>query len=113
MSLLIAVCSCQRDRSRRCHDKIRHSLAREVPADVRFFVGGTKLDNLLSDEVWLDVLDDYRNLPQKVRQICQWALAHDYAHLLKCDNDSVPFQDRLVKSNFQDFDYVGELSGMC
>ena len=95
---------------RGCHDKFRNSWAQVAGiADIRFFIGGARPDDLSPDEVWLDVPDDYLNLPYKVGQMCQWMVSHDYAYMLKTDNDSLPLVDRITQLN-PICDYVGEFS---
>lgn len=52
----------------------------------------------------LGVGDDYYSLPEKVKAICKWAVAHDYEHMLKTDEDSY-----IRASKFQTItaDYAG------
>ncbi len=54
----------------------------------------------LPDEVFLDCPDDYERLPFKVKAICQYALDHDYDFLVKCDDDTLLYVDRLLRSGF-------------
>lgn len=75
---LIAIVSCQKYIQR-----LKSSLDTWVPQviaagyDVEVFTGPR-----------LNVPDDYYSLPQKVKAICQWAVANDYQYMLKTDEDS-------------------------
>ena len=52
--------------------------------DIRFFNGAR-----------LGVPDDYWSLPQKTKALCKYALQHEYDYLLKMDDDTYVFPDRL------------------
>jgi len=110
--LCIGVCSCNRDRNRGAHDRIRNSWVNDVRdfADVLFFIGGERPDNLQADEVHLDVLDDYRNLPSKVRQMCHWTLSQPYTHLFKTDNDVTVLAEVFRTIEFANIDYMGDFN---
>ena len=94
--LLIAVCSCQRDKNAGDHEHARQGWGKELSdiADLRLFVGGSERpDNLLDDEVWLEgVPDDYWSLPLKTKAILKHFLADEqYAHCMKVDCDTTVF----------------------
>jgi hypothetical protein len=55
--------------------------------DVRFFYGAGGNRPPLTDEVFLDVGDDYYSLVPKVRAVIQWAYDGGYDWLLKLDDD--------------------------
>jgi hypothetical protein len=108
--LLIAVCSCHKDRDVGCHDSIRRSWGRvalEAGIDVRFFLGGRYPANLEADETWVPVPDDYLSLPHKTKAIAQCSLIQGYDYLFKCDNDTFLVPKRLLQCGFEDFDYYG------
>ncbi len=50
----------------------------------------------LSDEVYLDCGDNYTENPAKMKAICRWALDHDFEYLLRVDDDTCIFPDRLL-----------------
>ena len=54
-NILIAVESCQRDKGLGLHDHTRKSWGKDLSdiADLRFFVGGERRDDLLPDEIWI------------------------------------------------------------
>lgn len=98
-----------------CHNHLervqaqRDSWIKHIPPDVsyKFFFGHGDRE-LNHDEIGLDVDDDYFHLVHKVRAMCQWAIAHDYTNLFKCDTDTWIFPDRLISnSDFGKYDYIG------
>jgi len=93
---LVAVMTCHRNRAKA--DAQRATWVKDLRAqgtDVVFFLGNPPNASALdegyrhagSDEVWLDVRDDYWGIPDKVISICQWALEHGYDYVAKCDDD--------------------------
>jgi hypothetical protein len=75
--------------------------------DYRIFYGRGAGRASESDEIFLDVDDDYMHLPQKMRGIYQWALEHGYDYIFKCDDDTFVYVDRLMASGFEQWDYTG------
>ena len=73
--------------------------------DVRFFLGGGEAQ--CSDEVILDVGDGYKDLPDKVRAVCRYALASGYDGLCKLDDDVYLVPARFLAAGLEVFDYVG------
>ncbi len=74
--------------------------------DYKFFYGrgeGTPLD----DEVFLDCGDSYEELPHKVKEICRYALKKGYSYIFKCDDDTFTHIDRLLLSDFRNYDQYG------
>jgi hypothetical protein len=77
--------------------------------DLKFFFGhfpseATRCPNL--DEIFLDVPDNYTNLPAKVQKIFHWALDCGYDYVLKIDDDVFVHVDRLLRE-FEATDYKG------
>ncbi len=106
--LLVAVESCQRDLLLGCHETIRKTWGKDFPADIRFFVGGKEPPSMLrDDEVWLDVPDEYLELPKKTRAIAAWMLDRDYTHMMKVDCDTVIVEREFNKFDFKNYDYAG------
>jgi hypothetical protein len=111
MRPLIAVVSCH---SRpEFADAVRCTWLPSVPvtADVRFFLGQGANREPKQDEVFLDCRDDYEGLPDKVQSIAKWALEHDYAHMLKVDDDVILKPRDMLGSGFDQYDFVGPLNG--
>jgi hypothetical protein len=108
MKTLIAVVHC---RTRQLYmNAIRSTWLPTVPegkADVRFFVGRGEHREFPEDVVELDCDDSYIGLPEKVRAIATWALAHGYDHALKCDDDVVLLPSKLLDSGYNAYDFVG------
>jgi hypothetical protein len=60
------------------------------------------------DEIYLDCADQYTANPQKMQAMCKWVLANTSAsHLLRCDDDTFIYPERLLATNWAQFDYVG------
>lgn len=90
----------------------RETWAKDVTAhgiNYRFFYGNSSIQAAPThpDETFLDVPDDYRNLPKKLKAICKWALDHGYEYIFKCDDDTYVWVDRLLDSDFIGHDCVG------
>ena len=111
--LLISVLSCQRDKALGHHETIRQRWGQSLVdvSDVRFFVGGLQPNNLLDDEVWLNVPDDYQSLTLKTKAICAWMLSRDYDFLFKCDCDTSIFIPLFKEYNYKIIDYAGRFYG--
>ena len=75
--------------------------------DVRFFVGRGDHGHHETDVVELDCDDSYQGLPEKVREIARWSLAHGYDYVLKCDDDVVLLPRLLLASGYERHDFVG------
>jgi hypothetical protein len=101
-----------------CHHKTasaqaqRQTWARDIVgkgyADVKFFLGQpNEQSRLLPDEVWLDVPDDYRGIPLKVKAICDYAREHCYDEVSKCDDDVYVVPERYKMLPIVPADYVG------
>src|SRR5260221_11739254 len=68
--------------------------------DVVFFVGAQNGD-LEEGVVNLNCRDDHEGIPDKVREICRWALKRDYEFMWKCDDDVQLKPSKLVEINFE------------
>ncbi len=64
----------------------------------------------LSDEVYLTCGDNYTSNPDKMKAICRYALANGYDFLLRLDDDTFIYPDRLLREDWQ-HDYVGANKG--
>lgn len=102
--LLIAVVTCEKFKDRA--DAQRQTWVPLVRGmDVRFFLGKQERTPQ-PDEVFLDAPDDYHSLPLKVQRMFQWALANGYTKVLKADDDTYIYPDRLLPS-IPPQDYAG------
>jgi hypothetical protein len=80
--------------------------------DYKLFFGTPHPRPAEADEVFLLVPDDYAALPLKTREICKYALEHNYDYVVKCDDDSFVFVDKLIREiTFNKFDYAGWCNG--
>lgn len=135
MKLLIAVMTCHRldyyiddltidwctQKNLRCTDQqarvtaIRDTWIKEIPSSIgyRFFYGtrlrqgGAPPRAPASDEVFLNCGDNYTENPAKMKAICQWAIDHGYDYILRCDDDTFIYPDRLLVTNWAEYDYSG------
>ena len=108
--ILIAVMTCHK-RLNTWVKAVRETWLPLVPkyADVRFFVGqGEPYWSVPSDTIRLDCPDDYAGIPEKVRAIMKWSVAHGYTHTLKCDDDVVLKPVPLLSSGYQNYDFIGK-----
>ncbi|MBI3861225.1 MAG: FkbM family methyltransferase [Planctomycetia bacterium] len=110
-NLLIAVLSCQAypQRRERCLATWIPK-ARELGIDVVFVVGSPSQTRAVRDGDLLIVPagDDYASLPQKVAELCRWALAEtDCDYLFKCDDDTYVRPERLLAVDVEGADYIG------
>jgi Galactosyltransferase len=129
MSLIVAVKSCFRDLNSGCHDEIRMTWGQALrgQAQVKFFLGrptksiggmpssvDTTADNSYSpksDEIILDVPDDYESLVFKTRAITKWFSDKAATHILLTDVDTIVFPKRLWNFNYSRVDYAGNFNG--
>lgn len=101
-------------------DAVRQTWGQDVKAfsdyvDLRFFYGKPpdKTVRLKPDEISLDVPDDYHNLPFKMQAIYKWALQHGYEYIVKADDDTFLYIDRLLRSGFESYDQMGYFRCRC
>jgi hypothetical protein len=79
--------------------------------DARFFFGQPFDGEPLADEVVLEVGDTYGHLPLKTQAVCRWAVENDYDFVVKLDDDSFPFMDRVVGEVLTHrYDYAGKVN---
>lgn len=96
---------------------IRETWWNDVPSTVekKFFYGMPPTPALerepLADEVFLPVKDGYAFLPHKTRALCIWALRNGYAPIFKGDDDTFLFVERLLKSGFEKWPWIGRFNG--
>lgn len=115
--------------SQRCLDQQarvntqRTTWLRELPegVDYKFFYGSVlrqsnerrtkpvqpQLREPLTDEVFLPCGDNYTQNSHKLKEICRWAIAHGYEYILRVDDDTFVYPDRLLKSDWVGHDYSG------
>ena len=67
------------------------------------------------DEVFVNVPDDYSELPRKTIAIARYALGHDFDFVFKCDDDTYVWVDRLVREIMEHRPEYGgfEHGGVC
>ena len=117
MKILIAVVSCHAYKSCGYRPKlpsgsrsesIRATWKNLVPdgVDFKFFLGrgpGTPKP----DEVFLNVADEFFAAARKVQGIIRYAFEHGYDYVLNCADDVFVNVPAILKSDFVNYDYVG------
>jgi hypothetical protein len=113
MRLLIAIKSCQRDKNTGCHQAIRETWGKNLPAgvDLLFFVGGETEPALEADERYVAVDDGYWTSTPKMIAIVKYAVWKDYDFALLCDTDTYLDVPALMRVGFENYDYSGVASG--
>lgn len=64
----------------------------------------------LTDEVFLDCGDKYTANPEKMKAICAYALRHGYDFVLRVDDDTYIYPERLLATSWAEHDYSGSSS---
>ena len=85
---------------------LRDTWLRDVDCDYKIFYGRGANRESLADEIFLDAPDDYQHSSQKLKKLVQYALDTGHDRLLKIDDDTWAYWDRLKKIVPSD-DYVG------
>jgi len=62
---------------------------------------------LKEDEIILNAPDGYKYQTYKFREICHWALKHNYDYVFQILTDTFVVPDRLIASGFEKYDYIG------
>ena len=109
MNTLIAITSYEKARQAGWHEAIRQTWLKDLDptkADVAFFVGRDAVGGLDSDELRLDVGDDYANVTHKVIESTRWALKRGYEHIFRTYPDVYIRPERLLAA-VPDQSYVG------
>jgi hypothetical protein len=105
MNPVIIVTSCHRDVENGRQQAQRDTCFSNPSIPYKFMLGhGNVQQN--EDEIIFDVPDGYGG-SWKTREGCRWALDSGYDFIFKADIDVYCFTDRLLKSGFEKFDYVG------
>lgn len=98
---LFAIISCHKFKARRDSQRatwIPRIDSRKV--DYKYFLGRSPEGSDIQpaeDEIFLDVPDDYDNLPEKVRAVMRWALEQGYAWVMKTDDDIYVIPERVLE----------------
>lgn len=100
--ILIAILSCQRDKL--FHQQTRNTWLKNCPVDYKFFTGCSVSE---LDEIQVDAPDSSKRLYKKTQRIVQYAFEKEYYFLFKCDVDTYVHVPRLLKSGFEQHDFVG------
>jgi hypothetical protein len=63
--------------------------------------------DIASDEIYLDVPDDWDHQSHKTWDMFRWAVDNNYDFFFKADTDTFLIPDRLLNSDFEKYDYSG------
>lgn len=103
----LCIMSCKRDQENGCVDWFR-KIHSNLLIPYRIFLGqGCVVTH--EDEIVLSVDDSYARLPWKVQTAFKWVFdqAEQFTHIIKTDSDCRIWSDRLLTSDFEKYDYVG------
>jgi Galactosyltransferase len=117
--LAVCVKSCHRDMDAGLHQAIRDAWGRDLKnrgASLFFFMGEDPTQNetrrsrrYVNGEIVLERCpDNYDGLPVKTRRICQWLQGKMYQNIFLCDCDTYVNAERLLKTEWQAYDYYGD-----
>lgn len=130
MKLLLAILTCHKFnyrvddlsvdwlKGKRCEDQQarvntqRETWITQLPKgiDYKFFYGrGHRAP--LADEIFLDCGDKYTDNPEKMKAICRFALDAGYDFLLRVDDDTYVYPNRLLRLDWAGHDYSGANKG--
>lgn len=108
MKLLHFITSCKRDRyngaNMVCRDTWLKQWGHRI--DHKFIIGHGNED-ILGDELYVDVPDDFGNVVHKERQAYIWALGCEYDFVYISSPDCYRIIPRMLASGFERHDYVG------
>ena len=110
MKILIAVCSDNKHRSQSDSQRatwMKLDTRSDDQVDYKIFFGRNGGFEPAPDEVILDVDDRYESITFKTHAIIEYAFEHDYDYVFHTDNDAYVRVDRLLASDFRNYDYVG------
>ena len=102
MKILIAILSCKKDQQ--FHQQARETWLKDCSVDYKFFLGRLSFAH---DEMGVDASDTYRHLGDKMKRVVEYAFEKEYDFLFKCDIDTYVHVPRLLKSGFEQHDFVG------
>jgi hypothetical protein len=110
MKPVILVSSCRKDVAGGHNDAIRQSWGKNSTLPIFFILGEGNAAQ--PDEIVFPVKDDYLSLPWKTQQGHRWAREQGYDYIFQCFTDTYVDTERLIQSEFERGDYVGN-QGIC
>jgi hypothetical protein len=85
----------------------RETWLKDCSVDYRFVLGQNQVGSLAVDEIAFDVTDLNQGCYDKTRSLVRFALDGGYDYLFKCDIDSYVHVPRLLRSGFEQHEFVG------
>lgn len=107
---VILVGSCESYRAMNYHEAVRSTWGSNSAIEF-FFVLGRDGKAERPDEIVLDVDDRYEGISYKTREGHRWARQQGYGPIFQAWVDTYCFTHRMIKSGFEQFDYVGHFRG--
>ena len=104
----ILLSSCKRDQENGFNQAVRDTWAKSSPIPVFFIVGDGAFARQ-SDEVKLNVPDNYLSLPLKTKESLAWAVRQGFTHAFRAFSDTYIDTARLQDDGSWRWDYVGNL----
>lgn len=95
----------------------------KLGVDYKFFLGRETVDvkgksrpvanprQPEADEVFVNTGDLYHDNTHKFQEMCRWALANGYDYMLRTDDDTFIYAERILATEWADYDYSGAWNG--
>jgi hypothetical protein len=105
MKIFLGIESCDVDR--RTHQQIRETWLAGCPIDYKFFLTRAPIDQRLDELVFPGTADGRSRLLQKFSREADYVLANGYDYFFRCQVDTYVHIPRLLRSGFEQYDYLG------
>jgi hypothetical protein len=112
MRPVILVSSCRQDVASGYNNAVRLTWGKNSALPI-FFILGEGNAAPKADEIIFPVKDDYLSLPWKTQQGHRWAREQGYDYIFQCFTDTYVDTERLIQSEFERGDYVGNQGVGC
>ena len=106
---VILISSCVKDRNNGNNQAIRDTWGKASLIPYVFCLGDT--DPVEQDELYCDCPDNYFSLPHKTQASLKWAISQGFTHMFRAFTDTYVDTGRLLYSEFERSDYVGNPCG--
>lgn len=109
MRVLACIASCKRDQENGRNQVNRDTWIKEWgdQIDHKFLLGKDCLITQTDELLFPHIPDDYGSVVFKQVNAYRWALARGYDYVIHCANDEYMAVPRLLKSGFEQHDYMG------
>src|ERR1700741_38971 len=105
MKTLVAIKSCHKHAERR--KACLETWLNQLDWSDFFFLIGEPTKNILPDSLMCSVSDAFADIAPKIKCACEYALNENIDFMFVCDDDTYVRPERLLRSQFENHDYVG------